>query len=60
MEAALAEGFMLNVVQGNVIRLLPPFLVERSHVDEMIAVLRRLLAEAVVSAPATAIAATAR
>lgn len=60
VEAALAEGFMLNVVQGNVIRLLPPFLLERSHVDAMISVLRRLLAEAAASAPVTAATAVAR
>ncbi|HTV09786.1 MAG TPA: acetylornithine transaminase [Candidatus Aquilonibacter sp.] len=42
-EQALAEGFMLNVVQGNVLRFLPPFLLERQHVDATMELLRRLL-----------------
>lgn len=32
-EAALAKGLLMNVVQGNVLRFLPPFLLERRHVD---------------------------
>jgi len=35
-EAALAEGVMLNVVQGNVLRFLPSFLLQREHVDTTI------------------------
>jgi acetylornithine/succinyldiaminopimelate/putrescine aminotransferase len=42
-EQALAEGYMLNVVQGNVLRFLPPFLLERQHVDSAMGLLRRLL-----------------
>jgi predicted acetylornithine/succinylornithine family transaminase len=42
-EQALAEGYMLNVVQGNVLRFLPPFLLERQHVDSVMELLRRLL-----------------
>jgi acetylornithine/N-succinyldiaminopimelate aminotransferase len=42
-EAALAEGVMLNVVQGNVLRFLPSFLLQREHVDVAIDLLARLL-----------------
>lgn len=42
-EAALAEGVMLNVVQGNVLRFLPSFLLERHHVDVAVELLKRLL-----------------
>jgi acetylornithine/succinyldiaminopimelate/putrescine aminotransferase len=42
-EAALNEGVLLNVVQGNVLRFLPPFLIEREHVDIAIELLHRLL-----------------
>ena len=42
-EAALAEGVMLNVVQGNVLRFLPSFLLQREHVDIAIDLLARLL-----------------
>ena len=42
-EQGLAEGFMLNVVQQNVLRFLPSFLLERQHVDSVIELLERLL-----------------
>jgi acetylornithine/N-succinyldiaminopimelate aminotransferase len=42
-EQALADGFMLNSVQGNVMRFLPSFLLQREHVDSAIDLLRRLL-----------------
>jgi acetylornithine/succinyldiaminopimelate/putrescine aminotransferase len=42
-EQALAEGFMLNSVQGNVMRFLPSFLLQREHVDSTMELLRRLL-----------------
>jgi len=43
VEQALDEGFLLNFVQGNVLRLLPPFLLQREHVDRVMELLRRLL-----------------
>ena len=43
VEAALTEGVMLNMVQGNVLRFLPSFLLERKHVDVAIELLSRLL-----------------
>ena len=43
-EAALERGILLNLVQGNILRFLPPFLLERSHVDQAIELLEELLA----------------
>jgi acetylornithine/succinyldiaminopimelate/putrescine aminotransferase len=43
VEQGLAEGFLLNVVQGNVLRFLPPYLLERKHVDAVMELLHRLL-----------------
>lgn len=45
-EEALEAGVMLNFVQGNIMRFLPAFLLERAHVDEAMAVVRPLLAKA--------------
>lgn len=42
-EKALAQGYLLNVVQGNVLRFLPPFLLERQHVDAVMDLLHRML-----------------
>jgi acetylornithine/N-succinyldiaminopimelate aminotransferase len=42
-EAALEEGVLLNMVQGNVLRFLPSFLLERKHVDVAMTMLHRLL-----------------
>lgn len=42
-EAALEAGVMLNLVQGNVLRFLPSFLLERQHVDVAAELLHKLL-----------------
>ncbi len=42
-EQGLAHGYLLNVVQGNVLRFLPPFLLERQHVDAVMDLLHRML-----------------
>jgi acetylornithine/N-succinyldiaminopimelate aminotransferase len=42
-EAALARGLMINVVQGNVLRFLPPFLLKREHVDVAMELLAPML-----------------
>jgi predicted acetylornithine/succinylornithine family transaminase len=42
-EAALAQGLLLNVVQGNVLRFLPSFLLERKHVDVAIELIRKII-----------------
>ena len=46
VEAALEQGLLLNLVQGNVLRFLPPFLLEREHVDRMIDIVAPLLSAA--------------
>jgi len=54
-EAALEQGLMLNMVQGNVLRFLPSFLLERHHVDVAIEEISRILNSGDVSAqPGTA------
>jgi predicted acetylornithine/succinylornithine family transaminase len=45
-EAALEQGLMLNVVQGNVLRFLPSFLLERKHVDQAMGIVSRLILDA--------------
>ena len=58
-EKALAQGYLLNVVQGNVLRFLPPFLLEHQHVDAVMDLLHRmLLPERRVSAAKEAMAAS--
>jgi acetylornithine/succinyldiaminopimelate/putrescine aminotransferase len=52
-EQALAHGYLLNVVQGNVLRFLPPFLLERQHVDAVMDLLHRLLVPEGHLSPAT-------
>ena len=42
-EAALQQGVLLNVIQGNVLRFLPPFLIGKEHVDRTVDLLRHLL-----------------
>ncbi len=46
-EAGLERGFLLNLVQGNVLRFLPSFLIDRSHVDQVCALLSDLLEDGV-------------
>ena len=43
LEAALEQGVMLNAVQGNVMRFLPSFLLQREHVGTAMELLRKLL-----------------
>ncbi len=45
-EEALEQGLMLNFVQGNVMRFLPAFLLERSHVDDAMQIIEPLMAAA--------------
>jgi acetylornithine/N-succinyldiaminopimelate aminotransferase len=49
-EDALAQGLMLNFVQGSVMRFLPAFLLERAHVDAAMEIIEALMMKA---APAT-------
>ena len=43
VEQGLAEGVLFNVTQDNVLRFLPPFVLEEKHVDKGIRVLKKLL-----------------
>ena len=45
VEAALDAGVMLNCVQGNVVRFLPPLILNREHVDQATSLLDTLLTE---------------
>jgi acetylornithine/succinyldiaminopimelate/putrescine aminotransferase len=58
-EQALAEGVMLNSVQGNVMRFLPSFLLQREHVDSAMELLRRLLKVSAAGQPAEQLATAA-
>jgi len=40
---ALESGFLMNCTQTNVLRFLPPLIIERRHVDQLIAALRPIL-----------------
>jgi len=40
---ALEAGFLINCTQEKVLRFLPPLIIERHHVDELIAALKPLL-----------------
>ncbi|HLY62842.1 MAG TPA: aspartate aminotransferase family protein [Terriglobia bacterium] len=41
---ALEAGFLMNCTQEKVLRFLPPLVIERRHVDELVACLRTILA----------------
>src|SRR5271169_6164900 len=43
VEQALAEGVLFNSTQNTVLRFLPPFLLQKKHVDKGMRVLRKLL-----------------
>ncbi len=59
-EAALERGLMLNFVQGNIMRFLPAFLLERKHVDAAMHTLEPLLADATAATSEEALMAAAR
>jgi predicted acetylornithine/succinylornithine family transaminase len=42
-EAALVHGVLLNTVQGNVLRFLPPFLLEKHQIDGAFDVISRII-----------------
>ena len=42
-KAALAEGLVLISAKGNVMRIVPPVVIEKEHVDEFIAILKKIL-----------------
>jgi predicted acetylornithine/succinylornithine family transaminase len=46
LEAGLDQGLLLNSVQGNILRFLPPYILGRQHVEETLDKLHGLLAAA--------------
>ncbi len=46
LEGAMADGLLFNITQDNVVRFLPPFLIEEKHVDAAVRILKRHLAAA--------------
>jgi acetylornithine/N-succinyldiaminopimelate aminotransferase len=42
VDAAMAEGVLMNVTQETVLRFLPPFLLEEKHVDKAVRVLKTI------------------
>jgi acetylornithine/N-succinyldiaminopimelate aminotransferase len=53
LEGSLAEGLLINVTQENVLRFLPPFLLQEKHVDAGMRILKRQLGAAQKAAKAT-------
>lgn len=43
ISAAMQEGLLLISARDNVIRIVPPLIVEKEHIDQMIAVLKKVL-----------------
>ena len=43
LQAALAEGLIVNAVGETTLRLLPPLIVQKAHIDEAITVLKKVL-----------------
>ena len=43
VSAALDEGLLIISARGNVIRLVPPLIIEKEHIDEMIEKLKGVL-----------------
>ena len=46
VKALLEAGFLINCTQEKVLRFLPPLIIERGHVDRLIAALRRVIVSA--------------
>jgi acetylornithine/N-succinyldiaminopimelate aminotransferase len=42
---ALEKGLLINVAQDRVLRFVPPLIVEKQEIDEMIAILKTILSE---------------
>ena len=43
-DRAIEEGLLIIQAQGNVIRFVPPLIVEKEHIDQMVEKMRRILA----------------
>jgi acetylornithine/succinyldiaminopimelate/putrescine aminotransferase len=59
LKGSLADGLLINVTQENVLRFLPPFLLEEKHVDSGIRILKRHLTAAQKAARTAQVAVTA-
>ncbi|MCZ6905428.1 MAG: aminotransferase class III-fold pyridoxal phosphate-dependent enzyme, partial [Acidobacteria bacterium] len=46
VKSLLEAGFLINCTQEKVLRFLPPLIIEREHVDRLIAALRRVIVSA--------------
>lgn len=51
VDEALAAGFLINCTQGNVLRFLPPLIIEEHHIRELMAALRPILARLAAKTP---------
>ena len=40
---ALKEGLLIISAKGNVLRLVPPLVIEKEHVDDMLEILKKVL-----------------
>jgi acetylornithine/N-succinyldiaminopimelate aminotransferase len=45
VQQALEQGLVLNVTAGNVIRLLPPLIIEREEIDLIVGTVGRLVSQ---------------
>ena len=45
VNSCLAEGAIINCTGGNVLRFVPPLTINRDHIDELIAILDKVLGE---------------
>jgi acetylornithine/N-succinyldiaminopimelate aminotransferase len=50
LQAAMADGLLINVTQETVIRVLPPFLLEEKHVDRAVKTLSKIMSKQKVAA----------
>ncbi len=46
VQQGVEAGFLFNCTQENVLRFLPPLIIERRHVDQLIEALRSILVSA--------------
>ena len=45
VEEALELGLVMNVTKESIIRLLPPLIIDKTHVDKIIMILTKLIRE---------------
>ena len=42
-ETALKSGLIINVTQDNIIRMLPPLIINRTQIDDIISILNKII-----------------